>query len=182
MKRKIANIIVHCSATPNGKDFRAKDIDNMHRNRGFNRRSHNVSAYNSSIKHVGYHYVICLDGVIEAGRGVEEIGAHVKGSNTNSIGICMVGLDKYTKAQWDSLRELVIALTGLISGNLVFTVDDALSGLKEMNVSLKGHRDYSPDLNGDGQITREEWMKDCPNFTVFEWTKGGMVAIKDNLL
>jgi hypothetical protein len=94
----------------------------------------------------------------------------------------MVGLDKYTVAQWDSLRELVIALTGLISGNLVFTVDDALNSLKEMNVSLKGHRDYSPDLNGDGQIARNEWIKDCPNFTVAAWVKSGMMPIVENLL
>lgn len=75
--RKINQIIVHCSATPEGKNFHANDIDRWHKERGFDR--------------IGYHYVIDLDGTIEKGRTIEKVGAHVKGHNSNSIGVCYIG-------------------------------------------------------------------------------------------
>lgn len=75
--RKINQIIVHCSATPEGKNFNANDIDRWHKERGFDC--------------IGYHYVIDLDGTIEKGRPIEKVGAHVKGHNSNSIGVCYIG-------------------------------------------------------------------------------------------
>ena len=52
--RKIDLIIIHCSATPEGKDFRAADIDRWHRQQGF--------------RSIGYHFVVRLDGEVERGR------------------------------------------------------------------------------------------------------------------
>ena len=75
--RNIDSIIVHCSATKAGQDFTATDIDRWHRERGFNG--------------IGYHYVICLDGKLEKGRDVALVGAHCKGWNERSIGICYIG-------------------------------------------------------------------------------------------
>ena len=75
--RKITFIIVHCTATRAGKAFTAADIDRWHRARGF--------------KKIGYHYVVGLDGYIELGRDLEEIGAHAKGINKCSIGVAYVG-------------------------------------------------------------------------------------------
>ena len=75
--RKIKQIIVHCSATKEGQDFKAKDIKRWHLERGFT--------------DIGYHYVVDLDGTIEEGRSLELIGAHTKGQNRDSIGICYVG-------------------------------------------------------------------------------------------
>ena len=75
--RKINQIIVHCSATPECKNFHANDIDRWHKERGFDC--------------IGYHYVIDLDGTIEKGRPIEKVGAHVKGHNSNSIGVCYIG-------------------------------------------------------------------------------------------
>ena len=72
--RKITEIIVHCSATPEGKDYTVQDIDRWHRARGF--------------KCIGYHYVIYRDGSIHNGRPVEQTGAHCQKHNANSIGIC----------------------------------------------------------------------------------------------
>lgn len=72
--RTISEIIIHCSATVEGKDFFVKDIDRWHKQRGF--------------KMVGYHFVIRLDGTIEQGRPLEMIGAHCTGHNAHSIGIC----------------------------------------------------------------------------------------------
>lgn len=99
--RKITEIIIHCSATTEGKDFTVEDIDRWHRQRGFSG--------------VGYHFIIRLDGSIQAGRSKRQIGAHCKGHNTISIGICYIGglstdgkpKDTRTAAQKASLRALV---------------------------------------------------------------------------
>jgi len=182
MKRKIKNIIIHCSATPNGKDFRARHIDEMHRQRSFKRDSQARRNFNPELGSIGYHFVITVGGYVETGRGLEEVGAHVQGNNTGSIGICMIGTDKYSAAQWETLRTCLINLSTIIQGEPHATVEGALNAYKDMGISIKGHRDYSPDLNGDGQITRNEWIKDCPNFSVAEWINGSMMTIKANLL
>lgn len=75
--RPIEKLVVHCSATPAGKPFRAADIDRWHREKGWSG--------------IGYHYVICLDGSIEPGRDLAEAGAHVSGHNAKTIGICLIG-------------------------------------------------------------------------------------------
>lgn len=75
--RKITEIIIHCSATPEGKDYTVADIDRWHRQRGFRK--------------IGYHFVIYRDGSIHAGRAKSEVGAHCEGHNTISIGICYIG-------------------------------------------------------------------------------------------
>jgi len=75
--RKINKIILHCSATKEGQYFDVKDIDRWHKQNGW--------------VGVGYHYVILLDGTIQVGRFESKVGAHVKGLNANSIGICYIG-------------------------------------------------------------------------------------------
>lgn len=102
--RTINKIIIHCSATKEGKHFTVSDIDTWHKERGFAK--------------IGYHYVVYLDGTIHVGRGEEEIGAHCIGQNANSIGICYIGgFDKHykpkdtrTDAQKQALVRLVEAL------------------------------------------------------------------------
>lgn len=100
--RKITKIIIHCSATPEGRDYTVEDIDRRHRQKGW--------------KGIGYHYVIYRDGSVHAGRDVEQIGAHCTGQNANSIGICYIGgmtadnkkpKDTRTPAQKAALRDLV---------------------------------------------------------------------------
>lgn len=75
--RSINEIINHCAATPEGKDFTVADIRAWHKARGFS--------------DVGYHYVIYRDGRIMLGRPIGQIGAHVSGHNTGTIGICYIG-------------------------------------------------------------------------------------------
>ena len=75
--RKINLIVVHCTATPEGRDVTVADIDRMHRARGW--------------KKIGYHYVVYRDGSVHEGRPVNEVGAHVYGHNANSIGVVYVG-------------------------------------------------------------------------------------------
>ena len=112
--RKITDIIIHCSATPEGKPFTAADIDRWHRQRGFDG--------------IGYHYVVCLDGSVHKGRPVEKPGAHCKGHNAESIGICYIGgcapdgktpKDTRTEAQRAALRKLVHQLQQAYPGTTV---------------------------------------------------------------
>lgn len=99
--RKIERIIIHCSATPYGKNVSAKDIDRYHKSLGW--------------AGIGYHYVICFDGSVHIGRPVAQVGAHCKGFNQTSIGICYIGgldadgkpADTRTEAQIAALISLV---------------------------------------------------------------------------
>jgi N-acetylmuramoyl-L-alanine amidase len=177
MKRTVRHVIIHCAASPNFKKLTAADVNNGHKTRGFKRASQAVRSFNPELPNIGYHFFIGVDGKLETGRGLEEVGAHVQGNNSDSIGICMAGTDKFTEAQWQALRGLIIHLAGTIKGKLCMTAESALAAYKDMGISIKGHRDYSPDLNGDGQITRNEWIKICPGFSVADWIKGGMMPI-----
>ena len=182
MKRTINAIVIHCAATPNGKPFNISDIDAMHKARGFKRDRQAIRNFNPNLKYVGYHFVIELDGKVRAGRGIEEIGAHVQGNNAKSIGICMIGTDKFTQAQWLTLRECLINLSSKILGRTIMTADSMLQSFKDAGISIKGHRDYSPDLNGNGIIERNEWLKICPGFEVADWIKGGMMPVENQIV
>ena len=105
-QRAVNEVIVHCAATPEGRDFTTGTIRQWHLDRGF--------------RDVGYHFVIRLDGSIEVGRPLDEIGAHVRGRNTGTIGVCYVGSvtndevrspkDTRTRAQKRALRHLLTCL------------------------------------------------------------------------
>ena len=165
MPKVISNIVVHCAATPNGKPFGIKDLDGWHKQRGFKRMSAFVTQFNPHLKHVGYHFVIKLDGTVETGRSQDEIGAHVAGHNTGSLGICMIGTNKFTPPQWSALSALVTRLKAQYPAARVC-----------------GHRDFSPDKNGDGKITPNEYIKLCPCFDAITWYAGGMLAPAANVL
>jgi len=90
--RKITEIIVHCSATPEGRHHTVGDIRAWHKQRGF--------------KDIGYHYVVYLDGSIHAGRSEAVVGAHCTGHNKCSIGVCYIGgMTKDMKAAKDTRTE-----------------------------------------------------------------------------
>lgn len=99
--RKIDKIIVHCTATFEGKHFSVDDVRAWHKARGW--------------KDIGYHYLIYLDGSIHRGRQEAEVGAHCSGHNRNSIGVCYVGgLERGTRKAKDTRtpaqREALISL------------------------------------------------------------------------
>lgn len=167
MSLPITKIVVHCSATTNGKSLAqqgkssAQIIDSWHKARGFRRSANAVRHFNSHLSHIGYHFVIDVDGTVETGRQVGEIGAHVRGHNTHSVGICLVGgvgegkeksHARFTTAQWHALELLLRQLEA-----------------NHPRAKVYGHRDLSPDIDGDGSITPNEWVKTCPNFDVWEW-------------
>ena len=102
--RRLTEIIVHCTATREGKNYTVEDIRRWHKERGFS--------------DIGYHYVIYLDGSVHKGRPIEKVGAHCEGHNDNSIGIAYVGgLNKdgdpkntLTPRQEESLFNLILEL------------------------------------------------------------------------
>ena len=136
-------IIVHCSATSPDQDIGAKTIKEWHTGKGWS--------------DIGYHYVVRRNGKVERGRNVHMRGAHVKGHNHESVGICMVGgvnddnepEDNFTDEQYSALRAVLNTLKAFYPGAVI-----------------RGHRDFSPDLNNDGEITEDEWIKHCPCFEV----------------
>ena len=133
--------MVHCSASKYGADLDVHDMDRIHRRRGWSE--------------VGYNYVIKLDGEIQKGRDLEKIPAHVRGFNRNSIGVCYIGglgedrkpKDTRTHKQKESLLFLLMELKQRFP-----------------MARIVGHRDLSPDKDGDGIIERHEWLKACPCF------------------
>lgn len=150
---KIDAIVIHCSATVEGQDIGKSEITQMHLQRGFNT--------------IGYNFVVRLDGTVETGRSLLIDGAHcnTKGFsgvsyNKHSIGICYIGgLDKHKKpadtrtdAQKKALRDLIARLL------------KEYPDIKE----IIGHRDTSPDLNGNGEVEPNEYIKMCPCFDAKE--------------
>jgi len=126
--RAINEAILHYSATPEGKDFDVEDIRKWH-------------VDGNGWSDVGYHYVIKLDGTIQEGRPLSKTGAHCKGHNKGTVGICYIGggitegRDTRTEEQKESIKEL---LTELINNHSI--------------TKISGHNQYS--------------SKDCPGFDV----------------
>ena len=139
--RTITMIILHCSATRAGQCYDFEECRRDHIRRGF--------------QDIGYHYYVTRDGIVHEGRRLSQVGAHCKHHNQHSIGICYEGgldingeaADTRTKAQRQSLRELLTRLHR--------EFPDAI---------ILGHRDLSPDTDGNRHITPNEWLKQCPCF------------------
>ena len=118
-KRTIKEIIVHCTATPEGRIETVESVRNMHKARGFS--------------DIGYHYLIGLNGERWEGRNVNLIGAHCEGHNSNSIGVCYVGgVDKKMNAKDTRTEKQKDALVAL------------LKDLRKLYPKAKiyGHRDF----------------------------------------
>lgn len=120
--RKIDLIVVHCSATPEGKHFSTETIRDWHVN-------------GNGWSDIGYHWVVELDGKVRAGRPEQRVGAHVSGYNRSSIGICYVGgmskdmkssKDTRSQSQRESLEQLLLELK-----------------VRYPEAIIKGHNDFS---------------------------------------
>lgn len=176
-------IVIHCSASPNadalfrgqvGKpNFQnpAMVIDQWHAERGFKRAEEWRQRQNYDLKAIGYHYVIDRAGYVETGRHLDEIGAHAKGYNQKSIGICLVGTDAFSPGQWGSLAHLVTAEVARLTGrngpadrSNPLTRSGAVRLAAERGIVICGHRDL-PDVH-----------KTCPGFDVAAWLANGMEA------
>ena len=133
--RSIRKIVLHYSATRDTHDVSAADIDKWHKRRGW--------------RMIGYHYVVRLSGEVEVGRPEDMVGAHVKGHNHDSIGVCFIG-----GLKGDSKRG-----SNTMNAAQEQTVISLLKDLLERypDAKLYGHK----DLNAT----------QCPGFDVAQWAK-----------
>lgn len=142
----IKRVFLHCTATREGQDIDAATIKKWHLAQGW--------------KDIGYHFVIRLDGTVEIGRAENIVGSHVAGFNTGSIGVVYVGgLDAQGKGKDTRTDAQKVAMAKLCKD-----LAKAYPGARFM-----GHRDASPDKDGDGIIEKHEWLKECPCFDVASW-------------
>lgn len=138
--RTINEIIIHCSATPEGREVSIEDIRRWHRQRNF--------------ADIGYHYVIHLDGTVETGRAETAVGAHCLHHNQNSIGICYIGgtdrqdkpKDTRTPAQTAALAELIHRLCDRY--NLPLT-------------AVHGHNEYAQKACPSFDV--QQWLNETTN-------------------
>ena len=133
----VRHIVIHCSYTPPSMDIGVVEIRVWHHQNGW--------------RDLGYHHVIRRDGTVEPGRPEDQHGAHVRGHNGTSLGVCLVGgmaqADKrpdcnFTTDQWTALDALVYELKQ-----------------RYPNAEVVGHRDLDPG-------------KACPTFDVAAWWQG----------
>jgi N-acetylmuramoyl-L-alanine amidase len=178
--RSINLIVIHCSATPDGVRLaRGKQppnvvIDGWHKQRGFRRDSEaQRESQTSDLGSIGYHFVIDLDGRVYPGRSLIEPGAHAAGFNASSIGICLVGTERYTALQFVALASLVRSLASDLSVHLTPPTMLRRAGGAGLH-GICGHRDLSPDQNRNGVIEPAEWVKICPGFNVAAWLARGL--------
>ena len=122
----IRYLVVHCSDTPSEEEWDASSIHAMHLSFGWHG--------------CGYHAVITRGGEVQKGRPEYWVGAHVKGHNKESLGVCLVGLDSFTDAQLEKLEELLKEWKA-----------------KYPKARICGHCDF------------DSTEKTCPNFDVGAW-------------
>ena len=123
-----------CSATPSDMDIGADTIESWHKTRGF--------------REIGYHNVIGRGGIIEEGRDIDLNGAHTKGHNKNTIGVCLVGgVDKNNKPENNFTKAQFSSLCRLLRHYMV----------QYPNATIHGHREYA--------------NKACPSFDIHTFIK-----------
>ena len=128
IKNEIKYLIVHCSDTPDEQEIDSTYIHKMHLGFGWDG--------------IGYHKIILRNGKVENGRPEYWTGAHVKGLNEISLGVCLIGRNNFTKKQFTSLKKILIEWKK-----------------KYINSIILGHRDST------------KTKKICPNFDVKLWCK-----------
>lgn len=134
MNRRISSapidyLVVHCADTSDDKDYAAEDIHAWHKANGWDG--------------IGYHAVILRDGAIHPGRPDYWLGAHVKGHNSKSLGVCLIGRSQFPKAQINALAVWLEEKLGMYP-----------------DAGVVGHRDFDSG-------------KTCPNFDVARWWSDG---------
>lgn len=119
--RDISHIVVHCSYTPPSMDIGASDIRQWHKDKGWS--------------DIGYHYVIRRNGTVEKGRPDEVVGAHAKGYNLDSIGICLIGGKKSgkEKAEFNFTMKQLMTLEYLVKKKLQEYPGSMISGHNQLS-------------------------------------------------
>lgn len=163
--RRLDCIVIHCSATPNGRWTTVADVDRWHAAAGFRRNPpiRVARLHNPDLKHIGYHWLIYTNGGLATGRHPSEAGAHVRGLNACSIGLCLIGTDRFAPEQWTQLAAQVRHL-GALFGIPMQRADES-NGWR----GVCGHRDTGAN-------------KLCPGFDVGDWLAADMQPHPDKVL
>ncbi len=149
--------VVHVTATPPGWDKGAAGIRAIHKAKGWS--------------DIGYNEIINPHGRPEMGRGKMAIGAHVAGFNSISYGLSMVGgITATGRPDFNTIKDA--QLTTLEKRMRELTVDFP-------EIEWCGHRDLSPDKNGNGITEPFEYMKACPCFDVIPWAPERGLPVAD---
>jgi len=150
LTRNITDVVWHCTATIEGQSIPLATIEKWHRDRGFNE--------------IGYNLIIDLDGKAYMGRDWNKVPAHVAGNNARTLGFVYVGgLDKNRRPKDTRTPEQIETM---LNFSEVMRDSFQLFYKQDILLGMKGHRDYSPDRNGNGIIEEWEWIKACPCFDV----------------
>lgn len=154
----IKRVVIYCSVTPNGRPIGVDVIDHWHAERNFRRADdarlgrgkwEGLGTHAYGLAAIGYHFVINVNGVVDVGRRLTETGAHEEKANYDGIGVCLVGTDAFTPAQWQSLR-------------------------RHIESTHRGRqRDRLPPLTVLGHRQLDS-HKTCPGFDVPAWLDSGM--------
>jgi N-acetyl-anhydromuramyl-L-alanine amidase AmpD len=149
-KRTVTDkIVVHCSATQCLDKYDRKTIEQMHRQNGWTT--------------IGYHYVIKKDGTIQEGRPLDTIGAHVKGENSHTVGVCLIGgTDAKGKSVFNYSDEQMVSLKLLL---------DWLRSVY-LNVPVCGHRDFKGVAKDCPCFDVEMWYEPKATYVVYDHKKG----------
>lgn len=141
-RKETSQIFVHCSATKPSMDIGVREIAQWHKEQGW--------------LAIGYHFIIRRDGTVEAGRDQDAVGSHVKGYNSTSVGVCLVGgIDAKGQPEANFTPQQMSALKGLLH-ELKGTYPDAV---------IMAHHDVAP--------------KACPSFDLQRWVKTGELVTSD---
>ena len=141
-RQETSQIFVHCSATKAAMDIGVREIRQWHKEQGW--------------LDVGYHFIIRRDGTVEAGRDQDAVGSHVKGYNSTSVGVCLVGgIDAKGQPEANFTPQQLSALKGLLH---------ELKGTYPKAV-IMAHHDVAP--------------KACPSFDLQRWVRTGELVTSD---
>lgn len=152
----IKYLTIHCTATPEGRDFGVSGINA-------------IAAQRFGPGGKSYHWIVTIDGVKHRNIQDNVRGIHVANNNTGNIGVVYEGglaadgktpKDTRTEAQKTALLEIVAEYRKRYPG-----------------IVIRGHRDWSPDLDGDGTIEPHEYIKACPSFDVAEFLKAAPAPV-----
>jgi len=139
--RLIRRIVIHHSASPDGSAlYTAEDVDRWHKERGFSGN--------------GYHRVFEVSGIVSPGRPLHRAGAHALGHNGDSVGLCLMGMTKFTIEQWESVADEV--------SRMLVTLGEP---------EVVGHYQLDP-IN----------KASCPGFDVRAWVSGGMKPLDGHIM
>ena len=183
----VDTVVIHCTATANGRRVRPEAIDHWHAQRGFSRAQSLIDRFQHapSLRAIGYHWLIGHRGEVYSGRHPEETGAHAVDArwpsgdkrrrvyNDRGLAIAMTGMDAFSRAQWCSLDRLVRGILRDLgkARDIVFASpwDDygrvppaeVARACERLGVTIAGHRDL-PGVTPRG----------CPCFSVEAWLTG----------